>query len=368
MPEHLPNSNADTDTDAEKEQSSEKKIVDGKKIFLALLVSFAILAYYFYDQDWQGLSLAIKDANVPLAVLAVVLLVLNNWFFEVLLRGVHFNWFHEGLQGKFPWRDYFWMRGALYLILVVNGPLSGAARVLYLVNKTKISWTLYFGIGFFRLILRAGLIALVMLAFSYLLVEKQLLSQAGIPYFYWFAFIFWNLFVFVDAYLAFMNGRFLGLTRLIENKLDHEFFAAFNKATLYQWLWTLVVGTFPMVIFLFCYWMMALAFNIDIPLWYFSLSIVFVLILSNLPIAFGGFGTTTMAWMLFYKDYADESLLLGFTLFLPTARLLVHGTVGLLCLKPALADFFTLLDEAKNNNEQKVMAQQDLKSLFSNKK
>jgi len=140
------------------------------------------------------------------------------------------------------------------------------------------------------------------------------------------------------VYFAFFHKKYYGLSRLIKNKILHEFFITFREATHFQWLWTLFIGTLPFFIFVICYWLMAYAFGINIPFWYFSISIFFVLLLSNLPLTFGGFGTTTMAWVLFYSDFAEESLLLSFTLFLPLARIAVFAIVGLFCLKPALKD------------------------------
>lgn len=336
------------------------KFFNIKKVLAALSISFLILFYYFYDQDWSAIFVAAKHANLPLAITLFFLMVICQWLIEVYFRGMHFTWFY----GRFPWRDYFWMRGALYLVLIINGSLSAAARVLYLVKKTGISWTLYFGLGIFRLILVAGVIAFIMLLATYPMLKEDLFKQSGIPLFYWFAFIAWNLFIMLDLYLAFVHKKYLGLSRLIRNNIDHEFFTAFRQAKFFQWLWTLVVGALPLLVLIVFYWLMAEAFTLHIPFWYFSTSIIFVILLSNLPFTFGGFGTTTMAWLLFYKDFSDESLLMSFTLFLPLARLLVYGVIGLFCLKPSLKDFFNLLAEAKQSNLQKEKAKQDIKSLF----
>jgi uncharacterized membrane protein YbhN (UPF0104 family) len=341
-----------------------KKIVSVKQILPALVISFSILFYFFYNQNWSELFQIAKSANLLLAMSMFLVMVVCQWLIEIYLRGMHFTWFH----GPFPWIDYFWMRGALYLVLIINGPLSGAARVLYLVKKTSISWTLFLGISVFRILLLSGFVGLVMLAATLPMLKGGLFEQSGISVFYWSAFIVWNLFIFVDLYLAFFYKKYFGFSRLIKSKVGHQFFTAFNTANHFQWLWTIVVGALPFFVLVSCYWIMAASFGINIPLWYFSLSMIFVILLSNLPLTFGGFGTTTMAWMLFYSEYADESVILSFTLFLPIARLIVYGSLGLLCLKPAMKDFFGLLAEAQEANEGKEQAKQDIKSLFTNDK
>lgn len=343
------------------ENQSTNQLIDFKKTILALIVSVLILAYYFYDQNWSAIFAATQHANIPLATAVFFFMVIAQWLIEVYLRGKHFTWFY----GPFPWKDYFWMRGALFLVVIINGPLSGAARVLYLVKKTGISWTLYFGLGLFRLVLLGGIIAILMLLVTYPMLQENLFKESNISLFYWSLFIAWNLFVLLDVYLAFFHKKYIGFSRLIKNKVDHEFFKGFKQATHFQWLWTLCVGALPFLVLIICFWLMADAFGIHIPFWYFSISIVFVLILSNLPLTFGGFGTTTMAWLLFYKDFADESLLLSFTLFLPLARMVVYGVLGLVCLKPALNDFLVLLAEAKQSNAQKEKAKQDIRSIFT---
>jgi len=339
---------------------NENSFFSFKKTLATLVVSFLILAYYFYDQNWSDILKAAEHANISLALGSFFFLVIGQWLIEVYFRGMHFTWFH----GPFPWKDYFWMRGALHLVLLINGPLSGGARMLYLVKKTGITWTLYFGLAVFRLILLSGVVASIMLLATFSMLKEGLFEQSGIPEGYWFAFIIWNMFVFVDFYLAFFHKKYFGISRLFMNKVNHEFFKAFRNATHLQWLWTLIVGALPFVLLILCYWLMAYAFGIHIPLWYFAISLFFVLLLTNLPLSFGGFGTTTMAWMLFYGDYAEESLILSFTLFLPLARILVCGVVGLLCLKPALNDFFELLADAQQGNSQKDLAKREIKSIF----
>lgn len=344
-------------------EQQNKNLVSPVKALFAIIISVAILAYYLHDKDWHLLLEAARQANIYLAFAGALVLVLNTWFFEVYLRGVHFTWFH----GPFPWRDYFWMRGALYLILLINGPLSGAARVLYVVKKTRATWTLYFGIAFFRIILRAGSLALLMIPLTYFVYDLPVFKNSTMNLIYWTLFIVWNLGVMVDIYFAFLHKKYFGFSRFFVKKFEHPFFKPFQMATHYQWLWTMLVGFLPFFIFIGAYWVMAYAFNIVIPVFYFAVCFVFVLFLSNLPISFGGFGTTTMAWMLFFEDYADESMLLSFTLFLPMALLLIHGLIGLLCLKPALGDLGALLQEAKQKNNRKNTEAQEIKKIFLGK-
>jgi len=340
-----------------------KALVSPIKILVVIAISASILAYYFRGRDWHALLQAVEEANIYLACAGALIMVLNTWFFEVYLRGVHFTWFH----GPFPWRDYFWMRGALYLVFLVNSQLSGAIRILYLVKKTQATFTFYAGVAFFRIILRAGALALLMIPLTWFVFELAVFKNSEWNRFYWTIFIIWNLGMLLDFYIAFRYKKFFGLSRFFFNKFEHPFFKPFQMATNYQWAWTMVVGFFPFFIFIGSYWMMAYAFNITIPVFYFMVSFLFVLLLSNLPISFGGFGTTTMAWMLFFGNYADEAALLSFTLFLPMARMVIHGLIGLLCLKPALADLLTLLTEARQKNFSKEKEAEEIKNLFLNK-
>ena len=341
-----------------------KNLVRPSRIILAVVFSLSLLIYYLHDQDWFLIAHAAQQANLYLAFAAVFVLVLNMWLFEVYFRGSHFIWFH----GSFPWHDYFWMSGALFLILLINGPLSGAARVLYVVKKTQATWTLYFGIALFRIILRAGSLALVMIPLTFFVYDLPVFANSRFTLIYWFVFIVWNLGVLADFYFVFFHQKYFGFSRLVKHKLQHELFKPFQMATRFQWLWTMTIGFIPFCIFIACYWVMAYAFGIVIPLFYFMICFIFVLLLSNLPLSFGGFGTTTMAWMLFFSDYASEANLLSFTLFLPLALLLIQGLVGVFCLKPALGDLGVLLEEARQKNQRKEKEASEIKNIFLNKR
>jgi hypothetical protein len=48
------------------------RIPSGIKTFIGILLSFAILAYYFQGLDWQGLKQASISANLPLAVAGIL--------------------------------------------------------------------------------------------------------------------------------------------------------------------------------------------------------------------------------------------------------------------------------------------------------
>ena len=68
-----------------------------------VLVSLAILYYYFHDQDWGELKAACLWVNLWLAVIAIGAPQLVFWFFEALLFERHLKWFH----GRVPFWDYF---------------------------------------------------------------------------------------------------------------------------------------------------------------------------------------------------------------------------------------------------------------------
>ncbi len=99
------------------------------------------------------------------------------------------------------------------------------------------------------------------------------------------------------------------------------------------------------------YYAVARAFGIEMPFIKFMVLIPYVLVISNLPVAFGGYGTTTFAWVVFFSDYATEEQIATITLFIPTARVVIRAVIGMLCLPFALKDLYNLPEKKAEAQE-----------------
>ena len=90
------------------------------------------------------------------------------------------------------------------------------------------------------------------------------------------------------------------------------------------------------------YYFLAHAFSVDVPFWECLVVMPLVLFISNLPIAFGGFGTTTLAWQEFFGQYGAADSIAALTLFIPAGRLLLRGLIGLISLPAAYHEVTTM--------------------------
>jgi uncharacterized membrane protein YbhN (UPF0104 family) len=87
----------------------------------------------------------------------------------------------------------------------------------------------------------------------------------------------------------------------------------------------------------------SVAFGVNIPFLEFIVVMPIAFGVMELPIAFGGFGTATLAWMTFFGAYGSVESIAALTLFVPFCRSVSRGLIGLVSLKPALTDIATLL-------------------------
>ena len=112
------------------------RIPNWVKQFVPVLVSAAILYYYFHDQDWRALLDATQRAVLWVAILATAVPQILMWVLNVVVTDWTMVWFHGPFE---PWK-FFWVRGAIFILQMVNNPMASGGTMLYLQRKTGVSW------------------------------------------------------------------------------------------------------------------------------------------------------------------------------------------------------------------------------------
>lgn len=308
-----------------------------KKV-IPILVSVLILYYYFHDQDWQELWAAATRAHLILAVLAIVIPQLLFWFLDVLLTERHMVWFHE----PFPLRTFFWVRGAIYILMMVNPSLGGGGILLYLKRKTQVTWTKLWGIALFRFGLAMWGMCLFLIPITLAMHHYGLAEKAKINMVVWWGFLIFGFAWMVEAWIFWHHKKRFGLSKVVARNPDSEFWTAFRLATRRRWLLTWVMVIPPFLLMLVGWYFLARAFEVKVPFLQFMVVSPLVMLIIDLPIAFGGFGTATLAWVTFFGDYGSTEDLAALTLFLPFTRSICRALIGLVSLRPALRDISTL--------------------------
>ncbi len=321
------------------------KVSEWDRKVLPVLVSVAILSFYLRELDWQKLAEASKRADLTLAFAAVVIPQVFSWFMGALLVERTLNWFH----GPFSIKAYFWVRGASYILAFVNNALHGGGLFLYQKFKADISWTKLLGILLFRAGLFFWSVGLVMIPATaalhhYGLAEKAFGSQTMLRV-WWAILIFPGVLFLAGNWLYWFRGiDVTGLSRIIVRDRNSEFWTAFRTARLRHWLLLWAITLPQLFVAVFCGQLLNLAFDVQAP-WVEAIVVLpFAFVIMDLPIAFSGFGTMTLAWMTFFGDYGSLEDITALTLFVPVARILCRAAIGAVSLKPALSEINLLLN------------------------
>lgn len=308
---------------------------------IPVIGSVLILYYYFHGQDWQKLLEAAGRADLLMAALAVAVPQLVFWFFETLITERHLKWFH----GPFPFREYFWTRGAIYILILLNAQLGGGGVLLYLKRKARISWQKLIGIMLFRYGLMLWGLGVCMVPVTLALHHYGLDQRIKINMWAWWGILILGLYWLAEGWIVWHHKKRFGFARFILLDRGSEFWAAFNAASRRQWYYTWAMALPPYVFLLVGFYFLSLAFHLQVPFWEFMAISPLLLIIIDLPIALAGFGTTTMAWKLFFPDYGSPDDIMALTLFFPFVRGLTRALIGLVSLKPAMRDIGNLFRE-----------------------
>ena len=302
-------------------------------------VSAAILAFYLRDFGWTALVRIIAHVNVPLATAAVVIPQLVNWYFGALVIQRTIVWFH----GPISLSSLFWMRGASYILAFVNSALGGGSLLFYQQRRGQLSWTKLLGIVLFRVGLWLWGICLIMIPLTIIVHLNGIDQRMRINFYLWWALLIFGALWFFEAWHNWHHGGYWGLSRLVARDRDNEFWTAFRRSTPRLWLtfWAL---SLPQVFStILGYHLLNQAFGIDAPLVESLVVLPLALLIMDLPVAFAGFGTATLAWVTFFGDYGSTENVTALTLFMPMARMLTRALIGALSLRPALGEIEFLL-------------------------
>ncbi|MFW6138767.1 MAG: hypothetical protein ACOC7U_06315, partial [Spirochaetota bacterium] len=165
--------------------------------------------------------------------------------------------------------------------------------------------------------------------------------------------IWWGILVLgciwlAEAWLFWHHHRPMFLSRLLVRNRYGKFWTAFHNATPGQWAATWALAIPPYILSITGLFFMSLAFNVHIPFLEFVGISPLVVAVLDMPIAFAGFGTTTMAFNIFFGEYGSPQNIAALTLFYPFVRAVLRAVIGLISLQPALMEIHLLLQKPEN--------------------
>lgn len=293
-------------------------------------VSAGLLYYFLRNQDWLSLWQAGKGARFGLAWVGTGLPLFIFWGADAAFTVKSFAWIGKPTS----FFSYLVIKAAAYLLNMVNIVFSTGGVFLYFMRKTGISARAQAGLLGWRLLMAVFGYTLVYAALAVLfaIFEPELAAKIHLER--WTAVIIAMGALMIESNLFFIAGRGLILLRL-HLPLKSEFWTAFKTMRTRHWLLGFAYTAPQILANSLGMYLTARAFDINVPPLYFMFCIPAVVLISALPVAFGGFGTTTAAWMVFFSAYGDSTDIAAATLFIPGARLLIRASIGAIFLPMA---------------------------------
>ena len=312
------------------------------KNIIVIIISGAILFYYFHKFNWLDILIALKRSNFVLAIFSMLIPQLFFWYTEVYITKLLINWFH----GDFSFKKYFWVRGAIYFLIMINSSIGLGGIVFYIKQKTKMSWSKLLGIIFFRYILTIWGFCFLLIPVGIFMKVYLSDSYGGLNLNIWWA-VLSSMFVLMVGTWIYWHNKTRFNRPILKKKSDSEFWEAFRMATDKQWLTIWLIGLSPYILYLAGIYFQTVAFGMRIPIFRYIVLSPIAIIVADLPIAFSGFGTTTVSFMTFFGNYGLPESIAAFSLFFPFSRAVIRALIGIVSIKPASQELEAILKRRK---------------------
>ncbi len=318
---------------SENEKPARRNLLRWVMRMVTVIISAAILYYFLRGEDWESLREAASMAEVFPATMGVILPLLVFWFTDTAFTVKSFQWFHRPVR----FRDYMVIKAAMYLLTMVNITLATGGVFLYFARKVHISFSKQAGLLMWRVNVAVFGYVLLFTLFVFALWSLSPGVISAVRMRDWAPVLAFLLLLMVDWWIFWTYGKGV-ISRRLASSFKSEWWSAFRQSGMGHWLagWGYTVPA--IVVDVLGMYIVALSFNVEVPFFYFLFWMPVVLVLSALPIAFGGFGTTTAAWMVFFSNYADPADIAAATIFIPGVRLILRSMLGLAFLAPAMKE------------------------------
>lgn len=301
---------------------------------LSTVAVSALILYYFIGRtDWEELMDAARRADLLPAMIGVVAPLVVFWLTDAGFTVKSFAWFHRPVS--------FWhfmpVKAAAYLLTMVNISAGAGGVFLYFLRKARITVKKQTGILAWRVFMAVTGYFMVYLGLTAAMFVFSPEVAAGMRMEAWLPIIILFLVVLYDWSAFWLWGGGLVTGRLPLDTAS-EFWTAFHQARPRHWAagWAYTV---PALCANFGgMYLVARSFNIDVPFLYFAFWIPLITMVAALPVAIGGLGTTTAAWMAFFSGMAEPSDIIAATIFIPGMRLAFRAMLGLLSMPFAMRE------------------------------
>lgn len=305
--------------------------------FIKWLIAVAVLYYLFRQVDKDKLLLALSAANLaiylPLSVCFVAL-----WFLiESQNLMFLFNMFGHGLTFK----EMRFIRGASYMLMIINYNLGLGAIAWYLKNRNGIALTRAGSVMFFYYFVESVGITFFAMVGCLLIygqspgIYGKIILIAGCMFFSYIALFF---------LIRFLPGRGL-FTRFRSSAL----LATFYEADFPNYFKLSGLRAVYFASFIFFFYFGLKSFDVHVPLLSLIGLVPVIFFIGNIPVTPFGIGTIQAAMMFFFKGYGLEENILSFSVAYSATLLFLRAPIGLIYMretKTGLSDIRAMEAEA----------------------
>ncbi len=285
------------------------------------LIACAVLFTLFYQVDRDKLFAALASARLEIYLPLAVCFVLVWFLIESQNLMFLFNMFGHNLT----FREMRFIRGASYMLMIINYNLGLGAIAWYLKRRNGIPLTRAGSVMFFYYFVESVGITFFAMAGCLLIygqapaVYGKIILISGAMFFSYIALFF------VVRLLPFF-GWFTGLR-------NSALMAAFYEADLRNYLILSGLRTVYFASFIIFFHVGLKSFNVHVPLLSLVGLVPVIFFIGNIPVTPFGIGTIQAAMMFFFKPFGPEENILSFSVVYSATLLFMRAPVGLFYLR-----------------------------------
>jgi Uncharacterised protein family (UPF0104). len=285
---------------------------------LPWLVGVAILTYLIWSIEINPLLNALSHADVPLYLAMLAAFILVNFIADT--QNMHTILKYS--KNAIPFQDSMIIRGASYLLMIIDYTL-GMGSIVYYLNKYK-GIAITRGTGCMLFLNYITHVSLLVMAIAGCLVAaatgalSPLLSNIAVV----------ATILLVIAVLSILLLKLLP-DKSFMKKIKHSEmmklgiespFSTYLMNTLYR-----CGFYFTFVIF---FYVAVRAFNMAIPFAEMIACVSVILLVISIPISAFGLGTSQAAMLLLFKGYGTQAQILAFSLTYSASIIILRGIIG----------------------------------------
>ena len=297
--------------------STYKRLATPLKWLIAAGVLYLVFKQVNTDRLLEALASARIEMYIPLAVCFVIL-----WF---LIESQNLMYLFNMFGHPVTFREMRLIRGASYMLMIINYNLGLGAIAWYLKQRNSIPLVRASSVMFFYYFVESvGITFFAMVGCLLILgqspaVYTKIVAIAGCMF---------------SAYIIlFFILRFLPDKGYFKRFRNNEIMASFYEVTFPDYFKLSGLRAIYFASFIVFFYFGLKCFNVNVPLLYLTGLVPVIFFIGNIPITPFGIGTIQAAMVFFFKDFGPEENILSFSVVYSATLLFFRAPIGLFYMR-----------------------------------